>query len=239
VQQLPSLFCPSCRKTIAAAEFDGRAPTATQFGSCLRQCQTCQIGASNAANPYDVTFIHQDTPKNIPEESREGAREALSQSLNVRARKSKWDRFGFDTSEDAVTWVVFTHLLRSGQLLGTLGRAGLIVKGISTTAPALLLWGVPVGDNALGAEIRRQLCDLCVSLGEDRNSFSEPDVIIDFGNDGLMFIEVKYRSGNDSKPVDYRGWSKYGSTAVLAWRFEDVKASGCYELMRNWWAWAA
>jgi len=66
------------------------------------------------------------------------------------------------------------------------------------------------------------------------NSFSEPDVIVDFGEDGLMFIEVKHLSRNDLKPVDYSGWSRYGSPARLAWRIEDVKASGCYELARNW-----
>jgi hypothetical protein len=85
-----------------------------------------------------------------------------------------------------------------------------------------------------GAGIQKQLSDLCANLQEDPNSFSEPDVIIDFGLDGLFFIEVKYRSGNDFKPSDYRGWSRYENAHRMAWRIDDVKASGCYELARNW-----
>ena len=93
---------------------------------------------------------------------------------------------------------------------------------------------MPVDNGARGGEIRKQLSDLCTSLQEDPNSFSEPDVIIDLGEDGLVFIEVKHLSGNDLKPVDYPGWSRYASAARLSWRIEDVKALGCYELARNW-----
>jgi hypothetical protein len=59
-------------------------------------------------------------------------------------------------------------------------------------------------------------------------------VIIDLGEDGLIFIEVKHLSANDLKAADYSGWSRYASAAQLGWRIEDVKASGCYELARNW-----
>lgn len=211
-----------------------KAPMATQFDDCLRRCEPCEIGASNAVNPEAVTYIHRDPLGNIPIESREGASEALAQAFNVRNRESKRRRFGFSTSEDAVTWVVFTHLLRSGQLLGALWRAGLVAEKDLTTAPMLLLWGVPVDNGTHGTAIRKQLTDLCASLQEDLNSFSEPDVIIDLGKHGLVFIEVKHLSGNDLKPADYPGWSRYMSAARLAWRIEDVKASGCYELARNW-----
>jgi hypothetical protein len=66
------------------------------------------------------------------------------------------------------------------------------------------------------------LSDLCASLREDPNSFSEPDVIVDLGEEGLMFIEVKHCSGNDLKPADYCGWSRYESAARLGWRIENV-----------------
>ena len=207
---------------------------ATQFDDCLRRCEPCEIGASNAANPEAVTYIHRDPLGNIPMESREGASEALAQAFNVRNRESKRRRFGFSTSEDAVTWVVFTYLLRSGRLLGALWRAGLIAEKSLTAVPTLLLWGVPLDSGTRGAEIRKQLSDLCTSLQEDPNSFSEPDVIIDLGEHGLMFIEVKHLSGNDLKPNDYPGWSRYVSESRLTWQIEDVKASGCYELARNW-----
>jgi hypothetical protein len=61
----------------------------------------------------------------------------------------------------------------------------------------------------------------------------KPDVIIDLGEGGVVFIEVKYLSGNDDKLPEYRGWKTY-NTPRSCWQFEDVKASGCYELARNW-----
>ena len=110
-----------------------KIPVATQFDDCLRRCEPCGIGASNAADPEAVTYIHRDPLENIPIASREGVSEVLDQALNVRNRGSKRLRFGFSTSEDAVTWVVFTYLLRSGQLHAALRRAGLIGEEIWTT----------------------------------------------------------------------------------------------------------
>lgn len=232
--QLPPLICPCCRGPIAGIECIDKIAVATRFDDCLRRCEPCGIAASNTANPEAVTYIHRDPLGNIPIESREGASEALGQALNVRNRVSKRRRFGFSTSEDAVTWVVFTYLLRSGQLLAALRGVGLIADETLTAAPTLLLWGAPIGDGIRGPVIRRQLSDLCSSLQEEPNSFSEPDVIIDLGDDGLIFIEVKYLSGNDFKPDDYPGWSRYALESRPAWHFNDVKASGCYELARNW-----
>lgn len=231
--QLSPLVCPKCSQPIAAIELMQRIPTATSFKDCLRRCDPCGIGASNTADPR-VTYIHRDPLENIPLESREYASEALRQALNVRNRSSKLSRFGFSTSEDAITWVVFTYLLRSGNLLETLKRCGLISNRISATAPTLLLWGTPIDSGPRGTEIKQQLIDLCASLQEDANSFSEPDVIIDLGEDSLVFIEVKYLSGNNSKSADYSGWSRYVSAPRLAWQIENIKASGCYELARNW-----
>jgi hypothetical protein len=207
-------------------------PRAKQFDDCLRRCEQCGIGASNAiSNP---TYIYKAALQNIPEESREGASYALSQALNERNRKTKELRFGFSTSEDAVTWVVFTYLLHSGHLLDTLGRSGLIPHTSMTSTPALLLWGVPIDRSGRGLEIRSKLQKICASLRERRNSFSEPDVIVDAGEDGLLFIEAKYRGKNDYKQPEYRGWSKYQVASRLTWWFDDVRASGCYELARNW-----
>jgi hypothetical protein len=205
---------------------------ATKFDDCLRRCDPCGIAVSNGADSRYVTYIHRDSLNNIPIESRKGAGEALRNAFNVRNRKSKEIRFGFSTSEDAVTWVVFTYLLRSGQLSAALARTQ-IVDETSTLEPTLLLWGVPAENSPRGAEIRNQLGKLCSHLGEDSNSFSEPDVIIDFGEAGIIFIEVKYRSTNDRKLAGYPGWSKYESAARWG-QFGGVKASGCYELARNW-----
>lgn len=146
----------------------------------------------------------------------------------------KLNHFGFSTSEDAVTWVVFDYLFRSNRLPGALRHAGLIGDDAKTVLPQLLLWGVPIGSERRGAIIRQQLRDLCHSLGEDPNSFSEPDVIIALSDDALIFIEVKYLSGNDLRAPDYEGWTRYTSATGLLWKIDDVKASGCYELARNW-----
>ena len=208
-----SLPCPRCQRPIAGIEYVGRVPVARQFGDCLRRCETCGIGASNAA--VGATYIYHEPLENIPVESREGAREALDQALNKRNRKSKLVRFGYSTSEDAVTWVVFTELLRSGQLLSALRQVGVISEETMTALPTLLLWGAPVPRSARGALIQRELGDACGGLQEDEDSFSEPDVIIDLADAGLLIIEVKHRSDNDFKQAGYAGWERYRSALGL------------------------
>jgi hypothetical protein len=211
-----------------------RLAAAACFADCIRQCLVCRIGASNTVDTNAVTFIYANPIESIPSASREGAAETLANALNIHNQPSKWMKFGFvPTSEDAVTWVVFTYLQRAGKLLGTLRRLGLSPEN-NHTAPTLLLWGVPIDDRIRGEPIREQLSELCACLGEKAVSFSEPDVIIDLAEDGLIFIEVKYRSGNDFKDKNYPGWKKYLSTSALAWNASEVQASGCYELARNW-----
>jgi hypothetical protein len=231
---LPALECPNCHGSIASVDFDAKRSAAAEFKDCLRKCAVCEIGASNTTDTNTVTFIYANPIESIPSASRQGAAEALANALNIRNHPSKWIKFGFvPTSEDAVTWVVFTYLLRAGKLLGALQRLGLSPQH-SHTAPTLLLWGVPIDDHGRGEPIRKQLIELCTGLGEEARSFSEPDVIIDLAEDGLVFIEVKYRSGNDFKDKNYPGWKKYLSTSALAWDAGEVQASGCYELARNW-----
>lgn len=84
--QLPSLICPSCHLPIACVESAGKVPVATQFDDCLRHCEPCAIGASNASDRGAVTFIHRDPLGNIPVESREGASEALAQAQHSQPR---------------------------------------------------------------------------------------------------------------------------------------------------------
>lgn len=230
--QLAPLFCPKCHGAMAGVNLSSPPSAATCYEDCLRRCEVCGVGASNAANPETVTYIHRSPLENIPAEIRHGVEHALSMALNVRNRPSKLTRFGFSTSEDAVTWVVFAYLLRSGQL-GDALRHAKIVAG-PANPPTLLLWGAPVDDTGIGAALRTRLQTLCGRLNEDSQSFSEPDVIIDFGTGGLVFIEVKYLSGNDTKPHDYPGWVRYFPEAGLPWDESGIKASGCYELARNW-----
>jgi hypothetical protein len=231
--RLQTIACPGCARPMTESE-DTEIQPAGSFKDCVRRCEACGIGASNADGSY-VTFIYSDPLVNIPKDCRDGAKEVLAQALNVQSRGSKLRRFGFSTSEDAVTWVVFTYLLRSKRLLATLRQADLANAGAPARAPlTLLLWGVPIGDGSRGVEIRGQLEQVCDALGEDPASLSEPDVIVDLGDDGLLFIEVKYRSGNDHGPRDTSHWTRYATARGLVWQLDGIKASGCYELTRNW-----
>jgi hypothetical protein len=207
---------------------------ANDFDSCIRHCTACGVGASNALNAEAVTFIHQDPLMNIPQEARVGALETLKAALNIRSRDKKRSRFGFSSSEDAVTWVVFDYLRRSKQLVPVLEQLELASRDNLESHPALLLWGVPIGPSDHGDAVRDRLVKECIALGERRRSLSEPDVIIDLGEQGIVFIEVKYRSGNDFRPSAYPNWVKYDSAERPLWKFDDVMASGCYELARYW-----
>jgi hypothetical protein len=216
----------------AAGAHPGRAATA--FEDCLRRCERCQIGASNATDADAVTHIHFDPLQNVPIEVRQGAAAALDVALNVRNRETKRRRFGFSTSEDAVTWVVFVHLLRSGQLAKVLSKTGVIEVEV-TSPPALLLWGSPIDGDIRASELRDRLIAESKALKEDPQSSSEPDVIVDLGQAGLVFIEVKYRSGNDLKKAsDYPGWDRYFDRPGIFSSEAAVRHSGCYELARNW-----
>ncbi|MGE3845189.1 MAG: hypothetical protein AB7I50_26820 [Vicinamibacterales bacterium] len=72
------------------------------------------------------------------------------------------------------------------------------------------------------------------AFGENPASFSEPDVILDFGSEGLVVVEAKLRSGNDWKPADYAGWTRGYLNGPAFRDAEAVLRSGRYELARNW-----
>ena len=215
---LPLLTCPSCGRAMISAGGDQPRLTATSFENCVRRCKSCGIGASNALGSQSVTYIHRDPLTNIPEPSREGALDALSAALNIRSRGTKRSRFGFSTSEDAVTWVVFTYLMRSKLLLKALQNVQLAAPDAGHIEPTLLLWGVPVEPTTSGASLRARLSAQCTALGKDKERMSEPDVIVDLGAHGIVFIEVKYLSGNDKKSSSYAGWEKYKSVGALVVR---------------------
>jgi hypothetical protein len=109
-----------------------------------------------------------------------------------------------------------------------------VPSDVGDAEPTLLLWGVPIEAARRGAALREQLTAHCTALGENAESFSEPDVIVDLGERGVVFIEVKHLSGNDKQSSSYAGWEKYESAGKLSWRFPDVRETGCYELARNW-----
>jgi hypothetical protein len=71
-------------------------------------------------------------------------------------------------------------------------------------------------------------------LGEKPDRLSEPDVILEFGEAGLIIIEVKYRSPNDKKDAGYKGWGTYIDHTNAFIDASEVRRSGQYELTRNW-----
>jgi hypothetical protein len=231
---LPKMGCPACGSILHPRP--GAAIVPTTWRDCLRRCPDCELGLSNARiNP---TVLFNDPRMNVPPEVRGGVIEALALALNVRNRANKKVRFGFSTSEDALTWTVFSFLQGSGQLLEVLRRAGLPIPDGVSLPEALLLWGVPIPLDRVGDDrgwgLRDRLEKIADRLGESPRSRTEPDVVIDLGDLGVLIIEVKHRSGTDVKSSSYAGWDRYYPENSPFPHAASVRASGCYELARNW-----
>lgn len=231
---LPRMGCPACGNILHPRPGDAIAPAT--WRDCLRRCLRCRLGLSNARN--SPTVLYNDPRHNVPKEVREGLLEALALAVNERNRANKAIKFGYSTSEDALTWTVFKHLHESGTLLDVLRRAGLPIPDGATRPEAMLLWGVPIppdraGDDR-GRRLRARLEAVADRLGEDPTSRTEPDVVIDVGDFGVLVIEVKHRSGTDVKAAGYGGWDRYYPAHGPIPYAADVRASGCYELARNW-----
>src|SRR5690242_92976 len=125
---LPALSCPVCGELLRARP--GRRVRPATWRDCLRRCTDCRAGYSNARTGPTVLF---DDPRmNVPAEVRGGVLDTLAQALNVRNRREKRIKFGFSTSEDALTWTVFTHLHDSAQLVEALRRAGLALPAVAS-----------------------------------------------------------------------------------------------------------
>lgn len=226
-ETLKPLQCPQCGSQLHPLK--GLAKAASSFEDCLRKCETCGIGFSNSK--YGQTRIYRDYLDNIPVEVKAGVEQALSEALNERNRPNKKAKFGFSTSEDALTWTVFTFLRKSGQLGNVFRKIG-TVHG-SEGEPELLIWGVPQAATQRSRLVRERLIEICDRLGESKNGRSEPDVILDFGESGIVFIEVKYRSGNDLQ--DFRAkHDKYLEGTDAFNELQSIRDSRLYELARNW-----
>jgi hypothetical protein len=77
----------------------------------------------------------------VPEPVRRGLASVLSRSVNITNRPNKRVKFGFETSEDAVTWTVFRYLQDRHSFRGLAQAA----EHATTAASArLALWGVEV-----------------------------------------------------------------------------------------------
>ena len=203
-----------------------------EYEDCLRRCDACGIGHSNAReNP---TTIYKDPLENIPVEALEGIEMVLAQTLSEKNRATKRRRFGFSTSEDAVTWVVFSFLALHAPP-GLAGLAQRLLGFPNAGKPTLLLWGVPVPADGVGSELRARLVEILDSIGEDERRRSEPDVMLDYGSAGLAFIEVKLHAANDeAKPADAAKFDKHVRDTSAFVDPIKMKKSRMYELTRNW-----
>jgi len=136
-------------------------------------------------------MVFKDPLDNVPTQVRVGAGDTLKRSLNVRQRRKKKGRFAFSDSKDALVWTVFAYLLRhvpAALPYWISNRLNLQVAG----EPEALLWGVPLGQRGNGERTRDTLTDVLQRFGEDPEDFTEPDVMLDFGAHGLIFIEATF-----------------------------------------------
>jgi uncharacterized protein YkuJ len=114
-------------------------------------------------------------------------------------------------------------------------QCGIQIASESRREPQLLLWGAPVPLKDMKCwSLRKSLVQTIDQLENQSRSRSEPDVVLDFGKNGVIFIEVKYKSANDKKEAKHKNWSRY-LTDTKAFRIpQKVAATGHYELARNW-----
>ena len=239
--KLPPIVCPGCGRRLESKEFSptrrGWAHHAGNYDSCLRRCENCGYGFSNANTDQadQLTIVYRNPFWNVPNSIAEGHEFALEYAMNIVNRSSKREKFASSKSEDHVTWTVFRYLQMESGIRYILSKVGIDSASRAIVEPTLLLWGVPVpNDDPVGKNTRCQLENLLDAIGEDPKRRSEPDVILDFGVSGLVLIEVKVNSLNETKKEDYAGWVKYLASTEAFLDPEKAKRSGFYELARNW-----
>lgn len=230
--KLPDISC-ECGRTLSSREFEpnGRrgAPRASGYASCLRKCELCGVGYSNASTSDRTKLqrILRAPFEGLPAWLNDGLDDALNRCLNQASDHARKKREAFQSvaSEDHATWTV----MRALQRVGALGKA----FGRENSNPAMLLWGVPVPASDAGDALRERLLYLLRNnLGEREGWFTEPDVILDFGS-SIIFVEAKLTSSNDAKAAGYGGWRTYVDSNAFASPELAVK-SKLYQLARNW-----
>jgi hypothetical protein len=225
---LSSLICPKCGGKLIVL-VTPVITAASSYRDCLRKCEGCGVGYSNATkNP---TAIWRDPIDNVPDPVRAGVLQTLNSSLNETNRTSKRIKFGFSTSEDAVTWAVFSYLAaKAPNALIKLGERWL---GTPVETPTVLLWGVPILPSITGKSIRDRLVQISNDLGEAPMRRTEPDIVLDFGSKGIIIVEVKLAAKND-ETTDVSKMDRYLQNTAAFVSCENIKASRLYQLTRNW-----
>jgi hypothetical protein len=81
MEKLKNLTCSKCGQIVESEPYTpnkkGGAFAATSFETCLRRCDNCGVGYSNAQNPDSVVKIYRNPLDNIPLEVQDGALETV------------------------------------------------------------------------------------------------------------------------------------------------------------------
>lgn len=140
------------------------------------------------------TFAYYDTPdaalRNILFE-----RQYFKKHILDNQDKAETHRMGHETSEDALTWNVFSKLARSGSLSKLLSAfTHLDING----EPELYLWGLQIRlDDPSGPSQFPHLTSARNVFEKGIKRFlTEPDIMLHVPGQLLVLIEAKFTSGN-------------------------------------------
>ncbi len=220
---LQNIECPKCGKMITPML--GVHKSASSFDDCLRKCVKCNLGFSNAkTNP---TLIYKHYKDNIPVLLRQDIDFALDNSISHINKVNKRIKFGFSTSEDALTWSFFNYFVVNKRLQDLLNI--LNIESDDTSDYDVYLWGVNICSKTLNTDLNQRLSLASKLFKEDSKGRTEPDVIINL-KDKLVFIEVKYKSPNDIQ-TNIEKFKKYETNN---YDIASLAKNGLYELYRNW-----
>lgn len=211
--------CPICHHEMIEESLPQKR--AFKYETCIRKCLNCRIGASNSKN--NPTFIYEDFHKNIPSELLENLDYTLKHSNNNRNYFSKKIRIGYSTSEDAVSWIFIKYFIKNQKL--TILQE---IFNCKSKITEILMWGVP----QINKQYENPLKNICSDLGENKNSYSEPDIIM-ITEEEVIFIEVKVKSSNDKQDPDKKNFDRYLNNDFYLDK-NLAKKSKYYELIRNW-----
>jgi len=117
----------------------------------------------------------------------------FSDCIIGNAYKAESHRICHETSEDAVTWNVFSELLRTSRL----GKVLKTLTGIESEKVRLILWGLEVDLKGNSMHEFKPLNSAREVFESDIRQFlTEPDIMLYVKDIALVLIEAKFTSGN-------------------------------------------
>lgn len=139
---------------------------------------------------HSKTFVYKDPLRNIRFEQEYFKRAILHNKV-----KAETHRFGYENSEDALTWNVFSVLAKRRKL-NALSRY--FTKIDTSDEPELYLWGLKIDlDNQVAPKQFAGLIAARKVFEKDiRGVRTEPDIMLYIPKKFLILIEAKFTSGN-------------------------------------------